>query len=274
MVAKKKNTNLVALKLGGSIITQKDKPFEPDMQTIYMIAKDLSKFYDEDSGQTKLLIVHGGGGFSHSIASVYRVQKGISEEDKIGFPLTILAGRKLNDRLIEAMLDYGLPVFPLQPSSCFVSKRTEISKAFLDVIFLALRYRWIPVTYGDVLMDEKQGVSVLSGESLLLYLCRTLNPSKVIVCTDVDGIHSADPKEKSDAELIKEINSSNFDLILRLVKGSKYTDVTGGMAHKLMILYEISRLGAECKIVNGTQKGNIVKAIRGENVKGTLIRGS
>jgi len=50
---------MILIKLGGSIITNKEKPLSPRIKTIENLAKNLKKI-DEP-----LIIVHGGGSFGH-----------------------------------------------------------------------------------------------------------------------------------------------------------------------------------------------------------------
>ena len=53
--------NLLVIKLGGSVITFKEKPLSPNYQAIDKMAniiKELKKPY-------KIIIVHGGGSFGH-----------------------------------------------------------------------------------------------------------------------------------------------------------------------------------------------------------------
>ena len=46
----------------------------------------------------------------------------------------------------------------------------------------------------------------VTSDSIALYIAHRLNASKVLLCTDVDGIFTADPKTAKNAELIKKIS--------------------------------------------------------------------
>ena len=50
---------MLLIKLGGSIITNKDKPLSPRRKTIDGIVRSLKKT-DED-----IIVVHGGGSYGH-----------------------------------------------------------------------------------------------------------------------------------------------------------------------------------------------------------------
>ena len=50
---------MILIKLGGSIITNKEKPLSPRRKTIDSIAKSLKK------NSEPIIIVHGGGSYGH-----------------------------------------------------------------------------------------------------------------------------------------------------------------------------------------------------------------
>ncbi|MEM4196402.1 MAG: hypothetical protein QW277_04435 [Methanothermobacter sp.] len=50
------------------------------------------------------------------------------------------------------------------------------------------------------------------------------------------------------------------------------TDVTGGMVGKVKELLVLAERGVESEIINACVPGNVMKALRGEAVRGTRIR--
>ena len=66
---------LVFVKLGGSLITDKTKPFTARMDIIKRLAEEIHEAKGE--GKLKLLIGHGGGSFPHVPAKKYQVHKGV-----------------------------------------------------------------------------------------------------------------------------------------------------------------------------------------------------
>ncbi|MFI5416812.1 MAG: gamma-glutamyl kinase, partial [Nitrososphaerales archaeon] len=50
---------MILIKLGGSIITNKEKPLSPRISTIDKISKQLKKIHEP------IILVHGGGSFGH-----------------------------------------------------------------------------------------------------------------------------------------------------------------------------------------------------------------
>ena len=136
----------------------------------------------------------------------------------------------------------------------------------------ALEYGFLPIGYGDVVIDEAQGVSVASTEEMIRYLAIKLKPSRIIVGTDVDGIFTADPKNDRNAELVRKVGPHNIGEALTMVGGSKKVDVTGGMSSKLEQLYGISKeTGAVCQIVNAAKKGELYDALIGSDIGTTIM---
>ena len=55
------DSNLVIIKMGGSVVTFKDQPLMPNMEGIEGIAKVLVELRKK----FKIILVHGGGSFGH-----------------------------------------------------------------------------------------------------------------------------------------------------------------------------------------------------------------
>ncbi|MGD8543676.1 MAG: hypothetical protein PVG48_00980, partial [Candidatus Bathyarchaeota archaeon] len=72
------------LKLGGSVITNKEKPLTPNLSAIKRLANEISK-----ANVSRLVLVHGGGSFGHPIAKQYAIEKGYKDQTQImGFSKT------------------------------------------------------------------------------------------------------------------------------------------------------------------------------------------
>ncbi|MCX8205523.1 MAG: uridylate kinase, partial [Candidatus Nezhaarchaeota archaeon] len=59
--------------------------------------------------------------------------------------------------------------------------------------------------------------------------------------------------------------------VRRSLGGAKGADVTGGMLHKVEVLYRLARRGYPSIIVNGLKPRLLLKAILGEPCEGTVI---
>lgn len=261
---------LILIKLGGSVITDKKRKFTAHGKTILRIAREIKKAR-KIINKTHFIIGHGSGSFGHTPAAKYKTKDGIINKDSVyGMALTEDAARRLNMIVVNNFLREKLPVFSFSPASFLVSDAEINRESYLDPIKNALLTGAIPVVYGDVIMDTKIGCTIFSTEKVFSILAKELGrwyKIRAIYCTDVDGVYDKNGKT------IPVISGKNFDLVKKSILGAKGVDVTGGMLHKveesLAILkkYDISTL-----IINGAKPGNLEKAIRNREVLGTKIQ--
>ena len=185
------------LKIGGSILTNKDsKESEVDTESLKRIALEIKSSLD--NSPKELIIVHGAGSFGHPPAKKYKIGEKFDESEypqkRIGFCETQNAVKKLNMYICEAFIDVGLPVVAIPASSFMTATNKRITSGNLDAFKRYLDKGFIPVIYGDVVLDDELEICVISGDQLIQYLAMNLNPDKVILGTDVDGVYNKNPK--------------------------------------------------------------------------------
>jgi len=259
---------LTILKLGGSIITEKDKPFTPNIQVIERLAKEIF-----EANSKPLIIIHGGGSYGHPVAKKYHIAKGFKDDSQLlGFSETHEAMMTLNSLLIRSLLEYNLPAFSLSPSSFIITRKCRIQKFDEEILKIALKLGFIPVLYGDAVFDIELGFTILSGDQLAAALAIKLNADRIIMGIDVDGLYDSDPKRNASAHLITDISLKDLVKLIRHVDTSQVPDVTGGMLGKLLELKIAVKHGVDTFIVNGLLPNNIYKALKGEEFVGTRIR--
>lgn len=260
----------IILKLGGSVITIKNKPLTPNMPTIKRLAKEIA-----GSRISQLILVHGGGSYGHPIAAEYKIAEGFRERDQIiGFSKTHNAMVSLNMLIIEALINEGLPSISMAPSSFIVTRHGRIQDFHRGPLEQALKLGFIPVLYGDAVFDYETGFAILSGDQLVSRLAVEFNARRIIIGVDVNGLYTADPKTNENAKLIPCATLSDLKSFIGGISGSKSTDVTGGMMGKIFELILPVMNGVEVFIVNALKPGNVYKALKGEETVGTrIIRG-
>jgi isopentenyl phosphate kinase len=89
---------------------------------------------------------------------------------------------------------------------------------------------------------------------------------------DVDGLYTADPKTDPSAHLIDRITLEELKSLKHKIEGAKATDVTGGMLGKMLELTPAIEHNIQTIIVNATQPLRVYKALKGEKVRGTIIK--
>ena len=266
---------LILVKLGGSVITDKTKPFTEDIKTIKRIANEIYEARQEK--KFKLIVGNGGGSYPHSVAAQYRTNEGfINERSYEGMAKVQDAASMLNRIIVKGLINVGENAVSINPSSCVITENGEIKKFFLEPITKLLNFDMVPVTYGDVVFDLKKGCVILSTEIILAYIGRILKKkyrvSRIIMCTNVDGIFTRDPNLNSNAELIPLVTLKNFEKIKHYLRGSAGTDVTGGMVHKVERMLKLTKIGIETDIINAKKPNILKRTLLGETGLGTTIK--
>jgi isopentenyl phosphate kinase len=116
-------------------------------------------------------------------------------------------------------------------------------------------------------LDRAQGVCILSGDQIVSFLARKLNPERVLLATDVDGV--LDNKGK----VIEVINSKNVESYLGDIATTE-DDVTGGMKGKVEELVELSKAGISALVINAAVENRVKNALLGKRTIGTLFEES
>lgn len=257
----------IILKLGGSVITFKDKPLTPNMDAIKRLAHEIAS-----SSVSPLIIVHGGGSFGHPLAAEYDIASGLKGRDQmVGFSKTHNSMVKLNMLIVEALLEEGLPAISFAPSSLIITRRGRIAILHRDVLESAINIGFTPVLYGDAVLDHEQGFAILSGDQITSRLAVEFNAERIIFGIDVDGLYTCDPKVSVEARLLTEITLNKIREITLVAGSSRTVDVTGGMMGKIAEIIDPVSKGIEVLFINALIENRVYRALKGEEVIGTRI---
>lgn len=229
---------LVFIKLGGSILTDKTRPEALDEQTLHRVVAELAAIRAAQPA-LRLMVGHGGGSFGHHWARRYNTAQGISgPEGWQGFARVADAMARLNRHVVGALLDAGVPAIGIPPSASGRSNSgalVELADSPLDALIAA---GVVPVIYGDVVVDERQGCAIISTETLFAYLAPRLGPERIVLVGEA-AVYTADPRRDTAAKPIVRIDSANYESVLALLGGSHGVDVTGGMRSKVEAMWRL-----------------------------------
>ncbi|WP_200531970.1 isopentenyl phosphate kinase [Halorubrum sp. LN27] len=216
----------VVLKLGGSLITEKDRPETLDGAALDAACDAVASALAAGAVE-RLVVVHGGGSFGHHHASKHGVSTtaGTSEADAV---MDIHgAMTELNRAVLDRLRDRGVPAIPVHPLS--LSARPAGPDGDLDLPLSStatlLGEGFVPVLHGDGVATAGAGVTVVSGDELVVELATGLGARRVGVCSTVPGVLDG------DGEVIPAIDE--FGAVADLLGASDATDVSGGMAAKV-----------------------------------------
>ncbi|MBS3926994.1 MAG: isopentenyl phosphate kinase family protein [Nitrosarchaeum sp.] len=246
---------MILIKLGGSIITNKEKPLSPRKKVVENIAKNLKKINEP------IIIVHGGGSFGHYWSVKYDMHTKPNRYDMRGVAVVKNSMIDLNKIILNAFVKNKLNPYSLPPTD-FMSGNIPVIKKVKEITEIA-KSGLIPITYGDALWYGNKKTYILSGDKIMTHLAKILKPRLVIFALNEDGLYS-DLKTK---KLIYELNGENPKI------SENKMDVTGGMTRKIEEASIIAKSGMNVFFVNGNKPERIVKAIKNNKYEGTLVRG-
>lgn len=255
------------LKVGGSVITDKNKELQVRMETINRLAKEI-----QEANIRNLIIVHGGGSFGHPLAKRHSITNGFKDEtQKAGFSETHHVMTVLNGLFIDALIWCNIPAVSVVPSSCIVTEKGRIKRFEDGPLKIMLNMGFCPVLHGDTVLDSKLGFTILSGDQLVSVLAIKFNAGNIIIGVDVDGLYDIDPKTAESAKMFEHLTLSEAKSLHSKMIEPTACDVTGGMFGKITELFPAIEYGIPVSIVNATKPNQIYKALKGKKVKSTLI---
>lgn len=245
------------IKLGGSIVTKRNRFFIFDETNVKQLALDISKC-DEP-----IIIVHGFGSYGRAYLPCYDGRH--IPNDQAAFARKIQYElRELHERIFGCLNDAGVSVRSVNPESLFVIKNDEILYGNLDIIKYYLTIDRIPLLYGGTLWDENGYYTILSSDQIVEYLAVHLNVRQVIWATDVDGVLT------TDGNVLPCLTEGNVHLMWR--QEYDVIDRTGGMTSKVNISLRLSNKDITSLVINGQVQNRLKKAILGECTLGTKIQ--
>lgn len=230
------SSSLHFLKLGGSLITDKNRPLTPRPRVIERLAAEIAAAHRAHPDRP-LLLSHGSGSYGHVAGRRYHTRAGVSDaRGWRGFAETAHVAAQLNRLVLAALLRAGLPAITLAPSALARCADGEISEIEAEPVEQALAAGLIPVVHGDVAFDAVRGGTIISTEQVLAGLSEHLRPGRVTLVGVVDGVFDADPLADPDARPIPRLRAADLPALAASLGGSHGIDVTGGMFGKIEVM--------------------------------------
>ncbi len=273
--------DITIIKLGGSCFSDKKVPRSLHVDVIDSVCKQL-----EGAG-FPFIIVHGGGSYGHPVAKKYGIhlgrQEGFGDQSK-GFCETHEAMAELNHAIVTRFLEHSISAYPVQTSAVFVLDGGVASVARLDAVDALLDQAFVPVLYGDSVIDTARGFGIMSGDAIVVELANRLkhHVNRIVYLMDVDGLYDKDPKQEPGAKLIPEVfikgrellvpRGKGLDRLADLVQqGDSGIDVTGGIFGKIRELARLEASGLSIFLISGRERISLIGLIQGKTVPCTRI---
>ncbi len=270
--------DIIFLKLGGSVITDKTVPYSPRLDSLERLAREIQSAVTDQPG-LQLVIGHGSGSFGHfavkeSLAPhPYSPPAGSGAEAARafwrGFAEVWYRASQLNRYVVEALYAAGLPVLSFAPSAMASAERGALKTWDTAPIRKALQAGLVPVIFGDIAFDPVNGGTILSTEMLMFRLAHELRPKSILLAGLEAAVWADFPARQ---QRVEKITPGSFAALADGISGSHGTDVTGGMRSKVeemvQLVEELPDLTVQ--IFSGEEVGNVGAALRGR-IFGTLV---
>ena len=247
------------IKLGGSLITDKNQPLIPRPLIIDRLAREIAAARAADPAR-QWIISHGSGSYGHVVGQRYHTREGVNDAAGWrGFAETGYIAGQLNRLVLAALLRAGLPAISLPPSALVQCRNGHIVRLHSESIHTALANGLIPLVFGDVAFDETRGGTIVSTEEMLTALAAELPPDHLTLAGMVDGVYDADPLRHPDARPIPHIHLADLADLEQVLGGSHGVDVTGGMAGKIREMAALVRQYPDLQVhlVSGETPGRL-----------------
>ncbi len=269
---------LVFLKLGGSLITEKTKRYVPRPEKLLALAREIRAALDQ-ADELKLVLGHGSGSFGH-FAFIEHLNPAVYPTSTRARPRTEAAywsgvaevwyrASQLNRHVMDALREAGVPAVSLAPSAAATTNDGMISRWEIGPLQAALSSGLLPVIFGDIVFDPIQGGKVLSTEVLMRHLALELRPARILLAGLEEAVWSDFPGRSIP---IRRITPENIGTVSAKIGASDGTDVTGGMKSKVEEMLSLVQAvpGLTVQIFSGEIAGNLRRTLSGE-VVGTLV---
>ncbi|AFO56351.1 MULTISPECIES: isopentenyl phosphate kinase [unclassified Natrinema] len=220
---------MIVLKLGGSVITEKDRAETLDGDALERAADAIAAARAGDAAD--LVVVHGGGSFGHHNASEHGVTTTEGTRDANAALDIHGAMTTLNRFVLGRLLERDVQAVPVHPFSTAHRDGDGTLDLPTGQVETMLAEGFVPVLHGDVIAHAGAGATVVSGDELVAALARALEADRIGLCSTVPGVLD------DDDAVIDRID--DFETVADVLGASEATDVTGGMAGKVQTLLDL-----------------------------------
>ena len=255
--------DIILVKLGGSIITNKKIPYSARRANTLRLARELK------SSKYPMILAHGSGSFGHTSAVKFGGKKGYKNVK--GIAKVAFDAITINQIVMEILIKQGLPVVSLHPMSMILAKSGKTEALFFKPLEEALKQGLIPVVFGDVIWDKSWKSTIFSGETILSKIAVYLKKNgfkikRIIQVGETNGVYDQNKKT------VPLITRENWPNIKKFIFKLNSNDVTGGMMHKIDNALLVANLGIETLLINGNLRNELSRALNNKKNGGTLIK--
>ncbi len=255
---------LVVVKLGGAVITRKREVERTRPKVLARLATEIA-----GAQGCRLIVLHGAGSFGHPGA----LRFGLARPPSAGEPparrargAAIVAAevRRLHLAVLRALVEAGASPASVPMATHALNREGALVALDPSPFVAAVGLGQMPVSFGDVVPDDRWGTSILSADTIAVVLARTLHPARVVFVSDVPGVYEGPARGRRS--VVPEVTDQT---LAELAPARAGPDVTGGIRGKVAAMLEIARAGVDAALISGLSDGALSRALRGESVHGS-----
>lgn len=271
---------VVLLKLGGSLLTDKEREATARPEVIERLAGEIARARTARP-DLRLVLGHGSGSFGHAAAQRHGLVGGSADAPasgdlRPGIVATRAQAARLHRLVMDALVGAGALPWSVSPSSCLTTDDGAVETFACTPLDEALRSGLLPVVYGDVVMDRSRGAAIASTETVLSAVAAGLGESgwtveRALWAGTTAGVWDASGRP------IPVVRPGASEAARAAAGAARGADVTGGMEHRLGSALALARSGVPSLIFDGTVAGTVERAILagtsegGEEIAGTRV---
>lgn len=265
---------LTVIKLGGSLLTDKTKPYTYRKEVLESVCQEIRECLDKGLIQN-LILLHGVGSYGHPPVLEHKLHKGfLGPEQLLPLSKTQESVATLRHIIVKELQNAGIPVCLMYPSSMIISEKMRMTNYFLEPLRGFASVGMVPLLGGDILVDSVMGWCVGSGDQLAVIICEELGAKRLIFASDVSGIYETDPKLKEDAVLIDTVNLNDLEATLKRMGESGMIDASGAMKGKMQSIVPAKPLieqGLEVGLLSMMEYGSLKAFLKNEDCQCTRV---
>ncbi len=249
---------MILIKLGGSVLTNKDRPYSFKRKTLERLTDEIVRSDLDD-----LILVHGGGSFGHPGAEKYKLNSKNPIDIEEGTAKVQKDMRIMNNHVLEIMHEKGLWTVSLPGGLVTKYKDGKLVDFNEEIFERYLSIGTVPISFGDVAFDEDREVTICSGDDIMLSLAEKAD--KAIFVANVDGVFKNGRLVETFTKEMFPLRPEDFD------SEETSIDVTGGMNKKVKKMLEMSK-HCPTYVVNGSKKERLYKLLNNESTPCTEVK--
>jgi isopentenyl phosphate kinase len=235
---------LLVLKIGGSLVSDKEKGRQLDLDAVDDYARQVAELARAHPG--RLALVSGGGAPGHNA---------VRDPDPDD-PYAVLGLTEVTFAVkwawVSALSRLGVPAMPIQ-TAALVSESDDGVDLHLGSIGRLLAAGIVPVLSGDCVLTRRGGLRIFGSDEVPAVLVRDeFAPVRVVTLTDVPGVLTS---RKPGAPVLRHVDALIPEPAFALLWETASWDTSGAMRGKLDALIAHARRGAECVIARGERGG-------------------